>query len=157
MPKQMVIDGETIFIGDGNNYSITAFSKEPAYLTDFSQQYGDYPSGMFAVDGNIIYSPLINYEEKMAILDKSSLLAGEGAGGLFDPPESNPVQVELWDWPAPFNGIDYQLLAPPGVLLREMKYNVRIMSLTGKLFDVAGYDQPYRKNVKMKLLLRGEA
>lgn len=37
------------------------------------------------------------------------------------------------------------------------KYDVRITSLTGKLFPVAGYELPYRENVKMKLLLRGEA
>jgi hypothetical protein len=37
------------------------------------------------------------------------------------------------------------------------KYNVRITSLTGELFPVAGYDLPYREKVKMKLLIRGEA
>jgi hypothetical protein len=38
--------------------------------------------------------------------------------------------------------------------LRVLTYNVRLISLTSELFDVAGYEQPYRKKVKMKLLLR---
>jgi hypothetical protein len=45
---------------------------------------------------------------------------------------------------------------PSLVPLRYMKFNVRIMALDGELFEVAGYEQPYRKNVKMKLLLREE-
>jgi hypothetical protein len=37
---------------------------------------------------------------------------------------------------------------------RILKYNVRITELKGELFDVAGYEQPYRRKVRMKLLLR---
>jgi hypothetical protein len=43
----------------------------------------------------------------------------------------------------------------PSALQSVSKYNVRIMSLTGELFPVAGYEQPYREKVKMKLLIRG--
>ena len=49
--------------------------------------------------------------------------------------------------------IDVEVTPRPDV----PNYNVRILSLTGDLFDVAGYDQPYRKNIEMKLLIRGEA
>ena len=49
--------------------------------------------------------------------------------------------------------IDVEVTPRPDV----PNYNVRILSLTGDLFKVAGYDQPYRKNVEMKLLIRGEA
>jgi hypothetical protein len=45
----------------------------------------------------------------------------------------------------------------PSALQSISKYNVRIMSLTGELFPVAGYEQPYRKKVIMKLLIRGTA
>ena len=49
--------------------------------------------------------------------------------------------------------IDVEVTPRPDV----PNYNVRILSLLGDLFPVAGYEQPYRKDVKMKLLLRGEA
>jgi hypothetical protein len=49
--------------------------------------------------------------------------------------------------------IDVEVTPRPDV----PNYNVRIMSLTGELFDVAGYEQTHRENVKMKLLLRGVA
>ena len=49
--------------------------------------------------------------------------------------------------------IDVEVAPRPDV----QNYNVRIMSLTGELFPVAGYEQPYREKVKMKLLLRGVA
>jgi hypothetical protein len=43
---------------------------------------------------------------------------------------------------------------PTLVESRILKYNVRIMSLEGELFEVAGYEQLYRRKVRMKLLLR---
>jgi hypothetical protein len=157
-PYQMVVDGDVIFIGDGNNYSITAFDTPTlTYLTDFSQQYGDYPSGQFTVEGDRLYS-MIQWDDYMAVLDKTKLLAGEGQGGLFNPPETNPVQLEKWDWPAPFNDTDTGFMRLPTIPLttpsRYLRYSVRMVSLKADLFEVAAYELPYRKNVKMKLLIR---
>jgi hypothetical protein len=158
MPYQMVIDGDVIFIGDGNHYSITAFDAPTLeYISDFGQQYGDYPSGMFAVEGDRIYS-MILWDDFIAVLDKTKLLAGEGQGGLFNPPETNPVQIEKWDWAAPFSGTENGLLRLPTIPLttpsRYLRYSVRVVSLKANLFDVAAYELPYRRNVKMKLLIR---
>jgi hypothetical protein len=46
--------------------------------------------------------------------------------------------------------------APDLIPQRYMKFDVRILSLASELFDVAGYEQPYRRKVRMKLLLREE-
>jgi len=47
--------------------------------------------------------------------------------------------------------------ADPSLEQYAIDYNVRILSLTGELFKVAGYELPFRRNVKMKLLIRGIA
>jgi hypothetical protein len=36
-------------------------------------------------------------------------------------------------------------------------YNVQILTFDGKFFDVAAYDAPWRKDVKMELLIRSVA
>jgi hypothetical protein len=112
---------------------------------------------MFALEGDRIYS-MIQWDDFMAVLDKTKLLAGEGQGGLFNPPETNPVQLEKWGWAAPFTDTNSGLVRLPTIPLttpsRYLRYSVRMTSLIGELFDVAGYDLAYRRNVKMKLLIR---
>lgn len=53
----------------------------------------------------------------------------------------------------PIPEIDVEVTPRPDI----PNYSVRTVSLDGKLLEVAGYEQPYRKDVKMMMSIRGVA
>ena len=95
----------------------------------------------------------------------------------YDDPHLDDLQIpgfakiSTWDYPFWYgqalltNGLALPMDVPPDGNFNPQYapeipgtiYNVRITSLTGELFPVAGYELPYREKVKMKLLLRGAA